>query len=652
MKKFPIFFTFIFIILFSTNSNAQTPDECNIVIDTRNELASISSNMYGIFFEDINFGADGGLYAEMIKNRSFEFTYPLMGWTPSGQVSVQTADPCFSRNPRYVQLRLDKNTFTGTALDNEGFRGMGFKENEQYRISVFARTAEPQAVLLIELIDSALKTRDTVSITVMDDCWKKYTATVVSSFTDEHGRLRVRLVTQGSVSLDHISLFPVNTWKNRENGMRRDIAQALNDLNPGVFRFPGGCIVEGTTLETRYQWKNTAGAVEDRPLNINRWFYTFFDRLFPDYFQSYGLGFYEYFQLCEDFGADALPVLNCGMACQFQDGPCVPLDQLHSYIEDALDLIEFANGPSDSRWGKLRAQMGHPEPFGLKMLAIGNEQWGPEYPARLMPFVKAVREKYPEILIIGSAGPYAGGELFEEMWPEMRRIGVDLVDEHYYMTPEWFLANAGRYDSYDRQGPKVFAGEFAAHDRKQGNANTFLSALAEAAFMTGLERNADVVRLATYAPLLAHKEAWQWNPDLIWFDNLSVVKTPNYYVQQLYAQYKGTNALQTSCNISDLRGSNGLYATSAIDKEKGRIIVKIVNSLPGSKEVTVDLTNTQYTLSSRAEVITLQSDDLTAVNTFEAPETIMPKKGAAALNGNRLRITLRGQSFSVIVLSI
>jgi len=487
---------------------------------------------------------------------------------------------------------------------------------------------------------------------VMGDCWRKYPATVGSSFTDEHGRLRVRLVTQGSVCLDHISLFPVNTWKGRENGMRSDIAQALNDLKPGVFRFPGGCIVEGTTLETRYQWKNTVGAVEDRPLNINRWFYTLFDRLFPDYFQSYGLGFYEYFQLCEDFGADALPVLNCGMACQFQDGPCVPLDQLHSYIEDALDLIEFANGPSDSRWGKLRAQMGHPEPFGLKMLAIGNEQWGPEYPARLMPFVKAVREKYPEILIIGSAGPYAGGELFEEMWPEMRRIGVDLVDEHYYLTPEWFLANAGRYDSYDRQGPKVFAGEFAAHDRKQGNANTFLSALAEAAFMTGLERTADVVRLATYAPLLAHKEAWQWNPDLIWFDNLSVVKTPNYYVQQLYAQYKGTNALQTSCNISDLRGSNGLYATSAIDKEKGRIIVKIVNSLPGSKEVTVDLTNTQYTLSSRAEVITLQSDDLTAVNTFEAPETIMPKKGAAALNGNRLRITLRGQSFSVIVLSI
>ncbi len=652
MKKFPLFFAFLLLIFLPRASSAQTPGECNIMIDTRNELNSISSNMYGIFFEDINFGADGGLYAEMVKNRSFEFTYPLMGWAPSGDVSVRTDNPCFNSNPRYVRLGLDKNTFTGTALDNEGFKGMGFRENEPYRLSVHARTEGPRAVLLVELIDSAHRTRDTASITVTGDRWTKYTTTIGSSFTDEHGRLRVRLVSEGSVYLDHISLFPVSTWKNRENGMRRDIAQALNDLEPGVFRFPGGCIVEGTTLETRYQWKNTVGVVEDRPLNINRWFYTFFDRLYPDYFQSYGLGFYEYFQLCEDFDADALPVLNCGMACQFQDGPCVPLNQLQPYIDDALDLIEFANGPSDSHWGKLRAEMGHPEPFGLKMLAIGNEQWGPEYPERLIPFVKAIREKYPEILIIGSAGPYASGELFDEMWPEMRRIGVDLVDEHYYMTPEWFLANAGRYDSYNRQGTRVFAGEFAAHDRKQGNANTFLSALAEAAFMTGLERNADVVRLATYAPLLAHKEAWQWNPDLIWFDNHNVVKTPNYYVQQLYAQYKGTNALQTSCNISDLRGSNGLYATSAIDKEKGLIIIKIVNSLPGSREVTVDLANTQYTLSSQAKVITLQSDDLTAVNTFEAPESITPKKGAAALNGNRLRITLKGQSFSVIVLSI
>ena len=293
--------------------------------------------------------------------------------------------------------------------------------------------------------------------------------------------------------------------------------------------------MEGTDLETRYDWKKSVGQVENRPLNENRWHYTFAHRLYPDYFQTYGMGFYELFLLSEDIGAEPLPVVNVGLACQYQNEGehChVPVGELGDYIQDALDLIEFANGDITTEWGKLRADMGHPEPFNMKFIGIGNEQWGPEYPARLEKFVEAIREEYPEIKIIGSSGPQAEGKDFEYLWPEMARLKVDLVDEHYYRPPQWFLDNADRYDSYDRKGPKVFAGEYASHHRNRKN--NWESALTESAFMTGLERNADIVHMATYAPLLAHVDAWQWRPDLIWFDNLRVMRTPNYYVQKIY----------------------------------------------------------------------------------------------------------------------
>ncbi|MBP3357200.1 MAG: carbohydrate binding domain-containing protein [Rikenellaceae bacterium] len=638
-------------------AHAQNTDPVEIKVETKNEIAAIRPNMYGIFFEDINFGADGGLYAELVKNRSFDFPNHLTGWVAWGDVKIENADPCFERMPNYAVLSLDGNSLTGTGLDNEGFKGIGLKKGESYRIRFYAKVPRGTQTLQFELVDDRNNNPVKAKIEVSGDEWKEYSLPVESTFTCAKSRLRVRLASKGSVLLDHVSMFPARTWKGREGGMREDLAQALCDLHPGVFRFPGGCIVEGTNLETRYQWKNTVGRPENRPLNINRWNYTFPHKLFPDYFQSYGLGFFEYFQLCEDFGADALPVLSCGISCQYELGQLVPCDELQPYIDDALDLIEFANGDPSTPWGKVRAEMGHPEPFGLKMIAIGNEQWDAVYPERLELFVKAIRAEYPEILIVGSSGPSASGDRFDYLWPEMKRLGVDLVDEHYYMSPDWFFANAGRYDDYDRKGPKVFAGEYASHDQPHGKPNHFLAALSEAAFMTGLERNADVVWLATYAPLFAHKDAWQWNPDLIWFDNMTHIVTPNYYVQQLYSLYKGTDALRTSSPQSDLKGGGNLYATSAIDKQKGEIIIKIVNSGKQARPVTLTLDpgkklRQAYAYAPAARSIVMQSDDLMAENTFENPDAIRPVEGEVAVNGNQVEFTAKGQSFNVIVVKI
>ena len=560
-------------------------------IDVQKTGAPIQSTMYGIFFEDINFGADGGLYAELVKNRSFEFENPFGGWVPFGNVSVQTQKPCFDRNPHYVRLSYEKE-LTGTGLDNEGFNGIGIKEGEKYDFSLYARTwsGDAPVKLRINLVNSRNDLYEQKEIEVSGKEWKKYTVVLTPGTTEARSRLRITMATKGTVDLEHISLFPQKTFNNRPNGMRADLAQALKDLKPGVFRFPGGCIVEGTNKATRYQWKNTIGPVENRPININRWNYTFPHKKFPDYYQSYGLGFFEYFQLSEDIGAEPLPVLNCGLSCQYENqdpNENCPVDELQPYIDDALDLIEFANGPVTGKWGKIRADMGHPAPFNLKLIAIGNEQWGPLYPERLELFVKAIRAKYPEIKIIGSSGPQSEGADFDYLWPEMKRLKVDLVDEHFYRSPEWFLNGAKRYDSYDRQGPKVFAGEYACHPANREN--SFLAALCEAAFMTGFERNADVVHLCTYAPLFAHVDAWQWRPDLIWFDNLSLVKTPNYYVQQLYGHNAGTNVVPLTMQGEAVTGQQDLYATAAVDKHSDELIIKVANTGIRDKRVKLDL---------------------------------------------------------------
>jgi alpha-L-arabinofuranosidase len=383
-------------------------------------------------------------------------------------------------------------------------------------------------------------------------------------------------------------------------------------------------------------------------VNENRWNYEFSYKLFPDYFQSYGLGFFEYFLLAEDFGAEPLPVISCGFSCQFQRNvQIVPLESLQPYIDDALDLIEFANGPVTSKWGKLRSDMGHPEPFNLKYLAIGNEQWGPLYHTYLEAFMKQIRAKYPNIKLVGTAGPYAGGEEFERLWPQMKALKVDLVDEHYYMAPQWFLNNAKRYDTYDRQGPAVFAGEYAAHTRPV-KMNNFESALAESAFLTGIERNADIVHLATYAPLLAHVDAWQWNPNLIWFDNLRVVRTPNYFVQQLYSLHKGTNVLPITYNGQTVAGENQLYASAVIDMGKKEIIVKLANASPSDRSINIriDQLARGINLKPEAQAIIL-AGDMQKENTLDEPSTAVPYSETLTMAGNTLSIRVKGQSFNV-----
>lgn len=593
--------------------------------------AKVPDTMYGIFFEDINYAADGGLYAEMVKNRSFEFPQSLLGWTSFGKIEVKDDGP-FERNPHYVRLLPSGHNDKYTGLENEGFFGVTFHKDSVYKFSCYLRAPEGDAKIRVELCDPASMKESQVyashTFDVKSKEWTKYSCELKPNDGCDRGVLRVFLVHPDKiVDIEHISMFPANTWKGRENGMRSDLAQALYDLKPGVFRFPGGCIVEGTEVPDRYQWKNTVGPVENRPPNLNRWLYTFPHRLYPDYYQSGGLGFYEYFQLAEDFGAEPLPIINVGLVCQYQNwhqDESIPLDSLQPYIDDALDLIEFANGGTDTKWGKLRADMGHPEPFNMKYLGVGNEQWGPQYVNRLEPFVKVLREKHPEIKIVGSSGPNSEGKDFDYLWPEMKRLKVDLVDEHFYRPETWFLKEGLRYDNYDRKGPKVFAGEYACHGKGK-KYNHFYPSLLEAAFMTGLERNADIVEMATYAPLFAHVEGWQWRPDLIWFDNNRSVKSGSYYVQQLYGMNKGDRVLPITMNgkpVAGQEGQNGLFA-SAVSEGKD-IIVKVANVGETEQPLTINFKGLKARQPLKNVVVTTLHADDDAENTLDNQDIVKP----------------------------
>ena len=605
-------------------------------VNTKKVGAAVQPTMYGIFFEDINYAADGGLYGELVKNRSFEFPDALMGWKAFGKFEVKNDGP-FERCPHYVVLNYSGHNDAATGLQNEGYFGIGIDKDEEYRFTVWAKTVNGDANVEVSLVDESTMEEHqefaTAELKVSGNEWKKYELILKSPKTVQKANLRLLLKGKNGVALEHVSLFPKHTFKDRENGMRRDLAQALYDLHPGVFRFPGGCIVEGSSLDQRYQWKNSIGPVENRPLNGNRWLSTFNYRLFPDYYQSYGLGFYEYFLLSEDIGAEPLPVLNVGMACQFQNqndpSAHVAVKDLQPYIQDCLDLIEFANGDVNTTWGKKRAEMGHPAPFNLKFLAVGNEQWDDLYYERLRPFVKAIKAKYPNIKLIGTSGPDSEGEMFEKGWKAMKELKADLVDEHFYRDEHWFLSHGLRYEGYDRKGPKVFAGEYACHGKGK-KWNHFETSLYEAAFMTDLERNADVVDMATYAPLFAHVDGWQWRPDMIWYDNTRMFKSVSYYVQQMYACNKGTNVLPLTMNgksVAGQEGQDGLFASAVVDKKKGEIIVKVANTSDKAQDVTLNLNGLKGLRSAVAT--TLQSDNMDAENTLDNPNLIRPVETTA-----------------------
>jgi alpha-L-arabinofuranosidase len=629
-----------------------------LTIKANDIKATVQPTMWGVFFEDINMGADGGIYAELVKNRSFEFYRPMMGWKVLGKPQTEGDFLILNRhqtntaNPRFLRVSLNKNVKGSLGLNNEGFRGMGIKNNVQYDFSIMYRSATVNNKMYVELLNSKGESIGSTSfiLKATGDEWKKISADFMATATEPKAKLNIWFEGDGIIDLDMVSLFPADTWKKRPGGMRADMIQLLADMKPGFIRFPGGCIVEGFDLSQRYQWKKTIGPVEERQMIINRWNFEFAHRPTPDYFQTFGLGFFEYFQLAEDIGAQPLPILNAGMACQFNTAELVPLNQLDPYVQDALDLIEFANGDSITKWGKIRAGMGHPASFNMRMMGVGNENWGPQYVERLKIFTKAIKEKHPEIKLIYSSGTDPNGERFDYLNGELRKMNADIIDEHYYRRPEWFLQNASRYDNYDRNGSKIFAGEYAAQSDKTvsvNNKNNWQTAIAEAAFMTGMERNADVVYMASYAPLFAHVDGWQWTPDMIWVDNLESFATPNYYVQQLFSLNKGTNVVSLLQNNKPVAGQDSVYASAAIDKNTNELIVKLVNVSRKTQMKEIQVEGIKK-LDQNARLIILKSEGLADVNSLDQPEKIKPTEQKLKLKGKKISLPLAPYSFTIV----
>lgn len=510
-----------------------------------NEKTQNLGDLYGIFFEDINHAADGGLYGELVRNRSFEFSKidnqsyrPTTAWEKvekgGAKLSyfVENKNTIGGGNDNYLVLEVYE-TGGGAGMKNYGYgTGIPVMSGKSYDFSIFARCADKPMKMsaVLESADGKVYARE--SFTAEGDTWKKYSLTLTADTDDYSGRLCVYAENTGKIYLDMISLFPSETFKGRKNGMRPDIAKMLEDMHPKFMRFPGGCLIHDGSMnkddrDSAYRWKNTIGDVEKRPSRRNNWGYN----------QSLGLGYYEYFLFCEDINTKPIPILPAGYNPHSKQA--VAIDDLQEWIDDALDLIEFANGSADSEWGGVRAKLGHPEPFNLEYIGIGNEEVGQEFWDRYVYFHKAIKEKYPQIKIINTSGPFSQGGEYERGWKSARENGSDLVDEHYYSSPEWFLANHHRYDSFKADDPKVFLGEYATWG------NTYYNALVEASFMIGLERNAHAVSLACYAPMLCHTDYINWQPDMIWFNNHEVYGSANYYVQKMFMINQGTDLVKT-----------------------------------------------------------------------------------------------------------
>lgn len=640
-------------ILFVHAANAQDMYTINTSVKK-----PIAPTMWGLFFEDINRSGDGGVYAELIKNRSFDFPDAFMGWgvQPSRgdyarndifQVINQSAD--YPNDPKYLQVNIAKAG--NYLLVNEGFGGIAVKKNSVYVFTILYRVTVPGISITAEILNASNQVVGSAEITSLKtgEGWQSATANITVSDTTADGKMVVRFNGAGKMDIDRLSLFPIDTWQKRPGGLRADLVQKLADMQPGFLRFPGGCIVEGESIESRYQWKKTIGPLEERKLNSNQWSSGGASgKAMPDYFQSYGLGFLEYFQLCEDLQCEPLPILNCGLSCQFGAGEVVSVNEIDPYVQDALDLVEFANGDEHTKWGAKRAALGHPGKFNLKMIGIGNENWGPQYMERLRLFTKAIKSRYPSIQLITSTG-YSPNPQFHYMDSVLRKEKVDIIDEHYYQTPKWFFMNAGKYDHSDRQGPKIFLGEYACHSVRignTGNKNTQLCALAEAAFMTGLERNSDIVTMAAYAPLFAHVTDWQWTPNLIWFDNDTSYNTPSYYVQQLFALNRGTHSVELSLDNKPVAGQDSVWACAATDERNGEMIIKIVNASATAKNKQVNLGNIKA--KKTATVTVLASSDPSAANSIESPSVVEPRTSDITINGKKLAIGLAPYSFTVI----
>jgi alpha-L-arabinofuranosidase len=653
---------------------AATP-AVRITVDPDHPGHAVSPLLHGVFFEDINYGADGGLYAELVQNRSFEHQDHLYAWGTvnrggQGTVTVESAEPLNAKNPHYVRLAI-MEAGKGFGVANYGFGGIAVKAGENYLFSARARSAGGfNGVLRAGLEDETGRPLGECAMAGLAEKWQKIDGVIRSTGSATHARLVVVATAPGRVDLDVVSLFPENTWRHRRNGLRADLVQMLADLHPAFMRFPGGCIVEGMDLPNRYQWKDTIGDVAERPENWNRWQDAMGDATAPQYYQTYGLGFFEFFQLCEDLGAEPVPILNCGMACQYESKQLVPLDQLGPFVQDALDLIEFANGPVTSPWGARRAAMGHPEPFHLKIVGVGNEQWGEQYFERYTIFQAALKARHPEIQLVTGAGPGVDDGFWKLAWDKfMNGTPADIVDEHYYRPPQWFLENATRYDARERRGPKVFAGEFAAHDGPK-HRSTLRAAVAEAAFVTGLVRNSDLVVMSSYAPLFAKAGASQWAPDLIWFDNTRIYGTPSYYVQTLYSRNRPDVVLPVAIEgatvtLPELPDTSvatygapprppyrsgplpALYVAAGWDRQAGEVVLFVANPYAEARDTVVALAGRNHKATAgRAIVLASASPD--DVNSFEAPATVAPREEDLTITGPELAHRFPANTFTVL----
>lgn len=617
------------------------------------ETKEISDLLMGIFFEDINYSADGGLYAELIQNRDFEYDpsdregdknwNSTHSWKLEGEnatFTISTSDPIHPNNPHYAVLKTNQ---PGAALTNTGFDGIALKAGEKYDFSLFARIPEgsKSGKLLVRLVDADGTVQGETTVTVSSRSWKTYKA-VLTAKTSADTRLELRPQSAGEIELDMISLFPQNTFKGRKNGLRPDLAQTLADMHPRFVRFPGGCVAHGDGLKNIYQWKNTIGPLEARKPARNLW----------GYHQSMGLGYYEYFQFCEDIGAEPLPVLAAGVPCQ--NSAChgdlrggqqggIPMSEMGAYIQDILDLIEWANGDArKTKWGKIRAESGHPKPFNLKYIGIGNEDLITDvFEERFTMIYLAIKEKYPEMIVVGTVGPFNEGTDYVEGWKLADKLGVPMVDEHYYQSPGWFLHNQDFYDKYDRsKKTKVYLGEYATHiSGRRANMET---ALTEALYLAALERNGDVVHMTSYAPLLAKDGRTQWNPDLIYFNNREVRPTTGYYVQKLYGQHAGDHYIPSQVNLDNQDSRVKLRVGSSIvrDSKTGDVIVKLVNLLPVSIETDVRLPGMDGIQSSATRTVLAGAPEATPLpvtDTIEAGTSFKQELPAYSFTVIRLK---------------
>ncbi len=608
---------------------------------------TISDLLVGVFFEDINYAADGGLYAELIQNRDFEYDLQdregndptwnsFKAWKLNGEFAtfdIDTIAPIHKNNKHYAVLNISS---PGATLVNEGFDGIPLKQGEKYNFSVFAKVLDNEkGKLRVQLKDKEGEIIATAKTKNLSANWKKYELVLEAGENAANAVLEVVPDFSGKVALDMVSVFPQKTFMNRKNGLRADLAQLIADIQPRFVRFPGGCVAHGDGLQNMYRWNRTVGPLESRVPQRNIW----------GYHQSAGLGYFEYFQFCEDIGAEPLPVLAAGVPCQ-NSGTCghgqqggIPMCDMGEYIQEVLDLIEWANGDKNTKWGKIRAEAGHPEPFNLKYIGIGNEDLITDiFEERFTMIYDAVKSKHPEITVIGTVGPFSSGTDYNEGWELATKLQVPMVDEHYYQTPGWFIHNQDFYDIYDRSKPKVYLGEYAAH--LPGRPNNIETALSEALYLLSVERNGDVVKMTSYAPLLAKEGHTQWNPDLIYFNNTEVKPTVGYYVQKLFGQNSGTKYIPSEIKLSENSEDAKLRVKMSVvkDEKTGDVILKLVNLLPKEVNSNIDL----------SEIIPAQLEaDLTILKGKPDDKNARPEYKKIQVN-NTLNYTLPAYSFSVI----